>query len=380
MPNYLHLIRKYQNTGVGDRNCRFLVSGTDTQVRNTVLHDVLADAHQQNLQIVIVDNTHSGIDISKTSKADVVSVTSGAISLCSGLFDIDSLEDFSSLSEILSVLGFDPEKILKLRTYLYFVKNTESRLGNHNPITVETLEEYGAVMLVEYKLQELASTGKISDQEVVYLLSRYSEVSSAAADLDHALALIAPFLGEKAPQRDQIVIAPLGVYSGNEVLCRLICRMLVLYIRKNLDAAVVILDDGDDGRGAVIDLLRLLPTAVPVHLFSKNVFNLPESDLSAVMNRFPVRIYSRHEEMSSCGKVSECCGEVEVVKSTRSVARDRRLRANSPIDILFNLSKTETESTTAPIREPKFRKEEIQAMPPGSGILDYAGNKSMVWF
>ena len=75
------------------------------------------------------------------------------------------------------------------------------------------------------------------------------------------------------------------------------------------------------------------------------------------MNKFPARIYTRHEDMGSCGKIEAHCGDVDVVKRSFTVTVDRRFRANSAWDMLFGTNKSETEIMNAPVRVPRYRKE-----------------------
>lgn len=382
MPNYLQYINMIQNTVTNNPRLQFLVSGVDPHVRDTVLSNIIAVGRQQNSRLFIVDNTRNGYDLSNTTQDyGIVSVTSGDISLCCDLLDTNSLQSISRFREILSVLGFNATQAMKINTYLNFVKETERHLDNRVPLTIEKLEEYSATILVEYKLKQLVVNGKISEETRQYLLARYSEVAAAAADFEHFLILLTPFIGGAEPRPDQIVLASLGAFANDDVMQNLICRLLISHIKNDpADTTVLILDDADDDRDAIIDFLRLLPSAVDVHLFSKDIFSLADNGLSAVMNRFPIRIYSRHEDMESCLRIEKLCGEIDVVKKTTTVSRDRRLRANTPIDVLFNLNQVETEITNAPVREPKFRKEAIQSLPPGAGIVDFVGNKMIFLF
>lgn len=382
MPNYLQYINMIQNTVTNNPRLQFLVSGVDPHVRDTVLSNIIVVGRQQNSRLFIVDNTRNGYDLSNTTQDyGIVSVTSGDISLCCDLLDTNSLQSISRFREILSVLGFNATQAMKINTYLNFVKETERRLDNHVPLTIGKLEEYSAAILVEYKLEQLVANGKLNEENRQYLLARYSEVAAAAADFEHFLILLTPFIGGTAPRPDQIVLASLGEFANDDVMRNLICRLLVSHIKKDpTDTTVLILDDTDDDRDTIIDFLRLLPSAVDVHLFSKDIFSLTDNGLSTAMNQFPIRIYSRHEDMGSCLRIEKLCGEIDVVKKTTTVSRDRRLRANTPIDMLFNLNKVETEITNAPVREPKFRKEAIQSLPPGAGIVDFAGNKTIFMF
>ena len=84
-------------------------------------------------------------------------------------------------------------------TYLNFVKETQRRLGDSTALTIDILEQYGSMMLVEWKLRQLVETGSLSEENYRYLMGRYSEVSGAAADFETFFVLLSPFLGNTQP-------------------------------------------------------------------------------------------------------------------------------------------------------------------------------------
>ena len=98
------------------------------------------------------------------------------------------------------------------------------------------------------------------------------------------------------------------------------------------------------------------------------------------MNTFPVRIYTRHDNMASCGKIESHCGQIDVVKRSSTVTIDKRLKANSAWDLLLGTNRTETSIANAPTKEYRFRKEIINSLYDGTGIIDYAGNKVLFSF
>lgn len=115
-------------------------------------------------------------------------------------------------------------------------------------------------------------------------------------------------------------------------------------------------------------------------MLSNDAFTLGEADRSIVMNVFSVRIYTRHENMTSCGRIECLCGQIDVVKSSSTVTIDKRFRANSAWDMLLGTNCTETSIANAPTKEYRFRKEIINTMCDGTGIIDHAGNKVMFSF
>ena len=98
------------------------------------------------------------------------------------------------------------------------------------------------------------------------------------------------------------------------------------------------------------------------------------------MNSFPARIYTRHDNMISCGKIESICGQIDVVKYSSTVTVDRRFKANTAWDMLLGTNRTKTSVANAPTKEYRFRKEIINTMYEGTGIIDYAGNKVLLSF
>ena len=115
-------------------------------------------------------------------------------------------------------------------------------------------------------------------------------------------------------------------------------------------------------------------------MISNDAFSLGEVDLGVLMNTFPVRIYTRHEDMASCGKIEKQCGQIDVVKRSSTVTVDKRIAANSAWDLLLGTNRTETEIRNAPVKEYRFRKETIQSLSGRTGIIDCGGNQVLFSF
>ena len=69
-----------------------------------------------------------------------------------------------------------------------------------------------------------------------------------------------------------------------------------------------------------------------------------------------------------------------MVKRSSTVTIDKRLKANSAWDLLLGTNRTETSIANAPTKEYRFRKEIINSLYDGTGIIDYAGNKVLFSF
>lgn len=381
--NYLQYINSVQQSAAAVSNVRFLVSGIDARVRQIVGQNIIASAYNRGKTLFVVDNTQSNNAApAGFGSYRVVNVLNGEVSLCNDLLNVDSLQGISRLRALLADLGFDGTRAMKVVTYLKFVKETQRRLGDATRLTIGILEQYGSTMLVEWKLKQLVEAGCLSEINYQYLNGRYSEVSSAAADFESFLILLGPFLGDAHPASDMAVYLPFGEFTSDKPMQEMLSKLLISYIKQsNYNSAILILDDGNgDDRKFIIDILKNIPVNTEIHMLSNDAFTFGEADRSVLMNSFPVRIYTRHDNMTSCGKIESLCGQIDVVKHSSTVTIDKRFRANSAWDMLLGTNRTETSIANAPTKEYRFGKEIINTMFDGTGIIDYAGNKVMFPF
>lgn len=381
--NYLQYIGSVQQGGITFPNVRFLVSGIDSKVRQIVGQNIVASAYERGKTMFIVDNMQSYNAMQMGfGRYQVVNALNGEVSLCNDLLNVNTLKSISRLRSLLSDLGFDGTRAMKIVTYLNFVKETQRRLGDSTALTIDILEQYGSTMLVEWKLKQLVEKGSLSEENYRYLMGRYSEVSGAAADFETFLVLLSPFLGNTQPAPGMAVHLPVGEFASDKPMQEMLSKLLISYIKQNVsNATVLILDDGNgEDRKFIIDILKNIPISSEVHMLSNDAFTLGEADRSILMNVFPVRIYTRHENMTSCGRIECLCGQIDVVKHSSTVTIDKRFRANSAWDMLLGTNRTETSIANAPTKEYRFRKEIINTMYDGTGIIDYAGNKVMFSF
>ena len=379
--NYLQYIRSVQPAS--GPACDFLISGIDPLVRNAVGGQLVSGLFENRMPLFVVNNAHRSSLLTDFGPYRVVSALSGEVSFCRELLDVDSLAlaSISRLRSFLAGLGFDGPRAMQVISYLRFVRETENRLGNTGLLTPQVLDEYGGSMLVRWKLDQLVSSGQITQESHQYLLGRYAEVSNAAADFDTFMVLLAPFMEGGPPTPDLAVNLPLGDFCDDRPMQDLLCSLLLAFLRQSPEScAVLILDDAAGDRSSVLRLVQNLPAATPVHLISNDIFSLDEAGQSLLMNRFPCRIYSRHQSMSSCRAIEACCGTVDVIRQTTAVTVDRRLGSGSAWDLLLGTNRTETTSRNAPVRDPRFRKEFIQALPAGTGIVDCAGSQVLFSF
>ncbi len=380
--DYLQYMNMVRSDAKNPAPPRFLVSGVDTEVRMVVGNQILASAYSRGLPLFVLDHTKEERDYSAGfGRYRVVDALNGEVSLCKDLLNVDSLKGISRLRSLLSDLGFDGNRAMKVVAYLNFVKETERRLGNDGPLTIRVLEEYGSTILVEWKLKQLVETGKLTEANGQYLLGRYSEVSSAAADFELFLVLFAPFIGSQGPSGDMALLLPVGEFGTDKPMQEMLCKLLLSYINQHsADSVVLILDDGNGDGACVMDVLKNLPASAEVHMFSDDAFSFDEADRGVIMNKFAARIYTRHENMGSCEKIEKLCGDVDIVKRSSSTTVDHRFRTNSAWDLFLGTNRSDTETINAPVREPRFRKEYIQRLFPRSGIVDVGGNQTLISF
>lgn len=381
--NYMQYISSVKQRGAMLPCIRFLVSGIDTRVHRIVGQNIVASAYERGMTLFIVDNTQN----SSAMQAGfgcyrVVNVLNGDVSLCNDLLNVNSFKNISRLRSLLADIGFNDTQAMKIVTYLKFVKETQRRLGESTELTGDILEEYGSVMLVEWKLKKLVKSGRLSEDNYRYLMGRYSEVSDSAADFENFLVMLAPFMGETRPASNMAIHLPVGEFALDKPMQKMISKLLIFYIRQNSSgAAILILDDGNgEDRKFIIDILKNIPVSTEIHMLSHDAFTFDDADRSVLMNIFPVRIYSRHDNMASCSRIESLCGQIDVVKHSSTVTIDRRFKANSAWDMLWGTNRTETSIANAPTKEYRFRKEFINKMYDGTGIIDCAGNKVLFSF
>ncbi len=380
--DYLQYIRSARADEPLSSGARFLVSGADAMVRQTVGQHIVASCHARSKTLFVVDNTRSAADLScGLAGYPVYDALTDGVDLCSDFFEVGSLEQISRLRTLLNDLGFDGTRAMKVVSYLTFVRETERRLGNPGPLNAGTLEEYGGTELVRWKLEQLMDRGVLSRRNYEYLLGRYAEVSGSAADFESFLLLFSPFLGTFSPCGNMAVHLPVGRFSSDPSMQRMMCHLLLSHISAHPDtSATLILDDGKGDRAHLIDIAADIPASAEIHMLTNDAFSLGDDERSILMNTFPVRIYTRHEDMGSCEKIEGCCGQIDVIRHSSSVAVDRRIRASSAWDMLLGTNRTDVSVKNAPSKEFRFRKESIHALRPGTGIVDCGGSPVLFAF
>ncbi|MDO5133295.1 MAG: hypothetical protein Q4D81_09970 [Eubacteriales bacterium] len=386
--HYLMFMERMLRQSYIEEPVRFLFSGTDRIVRRAVLQDIVKRCREKGEPLYIVDDTDS------PSRDDYSVLESMGYRIKNGLsgkyclfdpFRINSMTGTRRLRQLLEVFGYDEMRKAKLLAYFRFLQYLETLGGNTGSevLSAEMLSEYGTYMAVEEKIQGLLDAGVINARQQISLISKYSEYSAAAADFEDILLLLLPFIrGEDiyaSAAPDSAFLIPLGKLGRDEAVRKAVLELLQAGMeeRGSEEAAVLVFDRGYGNRKSVSDFLESLPENMDVHVLSEDIFTLcNDSGRAGVLNRFTARVYSRHVDMDSCGKVEKEFGVIDVVHKTYTESYDRRLRANSPFDILFGKNKTDIYGYAAPREEPRYRKEMIARLEPGSGIISFMGQSS----
>lgn len=385
--NYLTFANQISRYGPANMPLNYLVSGTDPSIRNVVLNDLFGRFAETGRQVIILDDTYDMMELNnlRTKGFSLQNGLSGEFCLYDPI-NLKSVKNMSRLRCLLQLMDYTEQKKQKLIAYINFISYLRKlSKDDHSAMSLEVLSEYSSAILVEEKLQELLFSGIIDQTRQMHLLGKYSEICSAAADFEDTLFLLAPFImGNKSLYDNEnarcVKYFKISEMDSDHVLKNIAVKMIAYTIEDAPDnIAVVVFDKGKGDRNYIMDFLSCVSaSAAEIHMFSEDIFTLGNSDeIRSVSNCFSARIYTRHTAMDSCLAIEKEMGDIDVVKTSSAVTYDRRWKANKPLDILFGKNKTETYTTNAPCREPKFRKEMIAGMQQGCGIIEIAGNSSI---
>lgn len=390
--DYLTFIRRTMPQHFRTQELQFLVSGNDRLIRESILQDVVRSCREREERLMIVDDTGAAAsvypEILRSFGYQAVNGMSGEFCLYQP-FQLTTVKGISKIRQMLATLEYNEKQKGKLLSYLGFIRHVETlRHGGRDfELDPGTLAEYSTVIAAEEKLQELAEAGILDARQQRLLLAKYAECASAAADFEDMLYILYPFIHGRDIRtevlRNQALIFPTGELGEDETIRSLVMQLLQFGLEEDQSRRItlLILDKGYGSRRCVLNLLKAVPPHVQMHIFSEDIFTLCDAaTLAMVLNRFAVRVYSRHLAMSSAEAIEKACGEIDVVKTTYDVTYDRRWRSNRPWDILLGNNKTETYGTAPPEREPKYRREMIMSFSPGNGIVEFMGNTSVFSF
>ena len=371
-----HMSQKYNCNHIN-----YLVSGIDENIQSAILGDILMNNHLQNLIVIDDSGTFSSFNDLALIKRYGFEIKNGfSENYCLyNPFHLHSFIDITKIRQLFEIFEYDEAQKGKLISYLNFIIHLEQLDKGTCNLDLNKLAEYSSILAVEKKIQKLVQQNVINNEQQIVLLSKYSECSSAGADLENIFYNLLPFVsGEKAIQNEfkKVIVFPIYTFDDDQNTKKAVLQLLKYGFKSNM--SFLILDKGRGERKYISHFIETFPLDVDIHIFSNDIFTLVNEEmLNHILNRFIVKIYSKHLAMSSAQIIEKICGDIEIVKEEKSVTYDRRFFANKPIDILFNKNKVESVVKMAPIREAKYRKEMIIKFPPGKGIIDFNGQTTL---
>lgn len=379
--NYLsyieHAMRQIQ------RPVQYLVSG-ETQAHEVLLKEMIHKAYSEDHTLLVIDDTKDSIGVVEKLTAEGYSVIDGlsGISIYNP-FNITTLQNISKLREVLETFQMTEKEKQKVVSYISFIQHIRILEGKTTNLTVSVLaKEYSTYESVARKLHDMAKRGTIEDDEMYFLLSKYSEVSAIAADLEDLFLLLQSFVKETPEQINKefgkfAVVLQTGRLGKDQTFKQMVMRLVKFGIDENSDFKTVIyFDSGCGSREELHYLCTELCSKVNLNILSKDIFTAPSSLLPEILNRSDIKIYGRHN-MFSAALLENELGEVYVQKSTYNETFDRRFTSNKPWDILLGRNKTQGYQTLVPAKEALYSKELLSTLRPNQIILDMSGKKMM---
>lgn len=364
---------------------QYLVSG-QTFAHEVLLKEIIRNAYSEKRDLLIINDTKDFVDITETLTDVGYGITEGfsGVSVYNPL-NIGTLSNISKLRELLETYKMTEKEKQKVISYLSFIQHLRLLEEKNAKLTVEVLaKEYSTYELVARKLDNLARCGQIEEDEMYFLLNKYSECSAIAADLEDLFPLLLPFVKESGGGQTNenniknAVILQTGKLGRDQTLKQMIVQLSKFGIDEdNTFKAVIYIDNGCGSREELHYLCTELSVNVDFHIMSKDIFTTPASVLPEILNRFDIKVYGRHKNMSSATMLENELGEIGVSKSTYNKVYDRRFSSNKPLDVLFGRNKTEGYQTLAPVKEARYSKELISELKPNQIIMDVHGQKVM---
>ena len=386
--SYISFLKQVSKNKPVTRPINFLVSGQDTLIGNVVLKNIYEENMRKRKNLLILDDLGND-EILNTSTIRTLGYKiedgmSGEY-LLYNLFQVSTVKEISRLRELLNIMEYNESKKQKLIAYLHFIKHLEAlSKKEHNPIlTLEVLSNYSSTMLVEKKIQDLLLKNIITSEQQIYFLSKYMEICEAAADFENTLYLLIPYIrGKRSIFENNDCKAFIFKINelGTDVVMKSLLTQLLLYSIEDTsqNTTVIILDKGNGAKKYILNFLVSLNKKEELHIFSEDIFTITSaSELPMILNKFEVKIYSKHLAMDSCLAIEKTMGDIDIVKKSYTATYDRRWNANKVWDIILGNNKTETYIANPTCREPRYRKEMIASFPKGNGIIEYMGNSSL---
>lgn len=287
-------------------------------------------------------------------------------------------ETVNRLLQMMRLNGTTEEVINKVNAYIsYLLYLDEAVTGGFAQFDLPLIYKYSTISSVECAISDLLTRRRIDSTERLRLLERYSEVKNVGPLLENFLSMLNNtfFLNSIRSRR----ISSLGpgdcicFIIKSDMLQPQIEQLLqliswdVLEAKKNSKQLAISIFEGKRKYGKELaDFISRIVGSVKITFYARDFYaghsNEWQDDIGCC---FDAWIFSSHASMSSCEAISNAFGAMPIVRSSYSCDRDRRLASNRLIDRLFNTNRVDHYVEHVPTWEPRFRREEIHAMPPG---------------
>lgn len=296
------------------------------------------------------------------------------------------VETINRLLQMMRLDGTTEETINKVNAYiLYLLYLDEIVTGNACQIDLALIYKYSTVSSVERVIAELFSQRKISNYERLQMVERYSEVKNAGPLLENFLSMLNNtfLLSSNRSRRISIlrpgdcicfVVKSTMSQPQIEQLFQMISWDILDASNKGNRLSISIFEGKRKYGKELTDLMNRIVGSVKITFYARDFYAGHSNEWQDEMvSYFDAWVFSSHAAMSSCESISNAFGSIPVVRSSYSCDRDRRLASNRLIDRLFNTNRVDHYVEHVPAWEPRFRKEEIHAMPPGVCLVKMNG-------
>lgn len=296
------------------------------------------------------------------------------------------VETINRLLQMMRLNGTTEETINKVNAYIsYLLYLDEIVTGQFVQFEPALIYKYSTVSSVERTIADLFSQRKISSYERLQMVERYSEVKNVGPLLENFLSVLNStfFLSSNRSRKISLlrpgdcicfVIKSDMSQSQIEQFFQLISWDILDARKKGNPLAIAVFEGKRKYGQELTDLIRRIVGSVKITFYARDFYTGHSNEWQDEMESyFEAWIFSSHASMSSCEAISNAFGAMPIVRSSYSCDHDRRLASNRLIDRLFNTNRVDHYVEHVPAWEPRFRKEEIHAMPPGVCLVKTNG-------
>lgn len=295
-------------------------------------------------------------------------------------------ETVNRLLQMMRLNGMTEENINKVNAYIsYLLYLDEVATGRFAQFDLSLVYKYSTISSVERVIANLFIQRKISSDERLQMVERYSEVKNVGPLLENFLSMLNNtfFLNSTRSHRISVLrpgdcicfvikrdMSPPQI----EQLFQLIAWDIVETNKKGNQLAVSIFEGKRKYGKELTDLISHIVGVAKITFYARDFYTGHSDEWQNDMESFfDAWIFSSHASMNSCEAISNAFGSMPIVRSSYSCDCDRHFASNRLVDRLFNTNHVDHYVEHVPAWEPRFRKEEIHAMPVGICLVKTNG-------